>query len=76
MSQDKDSFVFYRSYYEAMIGLKDKQKLQIFNAICELSLNDNEQKLDGICKNIFIVIRPQIVANTKRYEDGKKRRKT
>lgn len=76
MAQGKDSFVFYRSYYEAMIGLKDKQKLQIFNAICELSLNDNEQKLDGICKNIFIVIRPQIVANTKRYEDGKKRRKT
>lgn len=76
MAQGKDSFVFYRSYYEAMSGLKDKQKLQIFNAICELSLNDNEQKLDGICKNIFIVIRPQIVANTKRYEDGKKRRKT
>ena len=76
MAQGKDSFVFYRSYYEAMSGLKDKQKLQIFNAICELSLNDNEQKLDGICKNIFIVIRPQIVANNKRYEDGKKRRKT
>lgn len=73
---ERDSFIFYRSYYEAMSGLKDRDKLQLFNAICELSLNENEVKLSGVCKNIFTVIKPQIVANTKRYEDGKKRRKT
>lgn len=68
----RDSFIFYRSYYEAMNGLKDKDKLQLFNAISELSLNNNEVKLTGICKNIFTAIKPQIVANSERYENGKK----
>lgn len=68
----RDSFIFYRSYYEAMSGLKDKDKLQLFNAISELSLNENNIKLTGICKNIFTVIKPQILANSERYENGKK----
>ena len=68
----RDSFIFYRSFFEAMIGLKDKEKLQLFNAICEMSLNNNELKLTGVCKNIFCVIRPQIVVNGERYENGKK----
>lgn len=68
----RDSFIFYRSYYEAMSGLKDKDKLQLFNAISELSLNENEIKLTGVCKNIFTAIKPQIVANSERYENGKK----
>ena len=68
----RDSFIFYRSYYEAMSGLKDKEKLQLFNAISELSLNENEIKLTGVCKNIFTAIKPQIVANSERYENGKK----
>ena len=69
---ERDSFIFYRSFYEAMSGLKDKDKLQLFNAICELSLNGNDVKMSGICKNIFTAIRPQIVANSERYDNGKK----
>ena len=72
----RDSFIFYRSYYEAMTGLKDKDKLQLYNAIAELSLNGNEVKLTGVCKNIFTAIKPQIVANSERYENGKRGRKT
>ena len=68
----RDSFIFYRSYYEAMSGLKDRDKLQLFKAISELSLNNNEIELTGICKNIFIAIKPQILANSERYENGKK----
>lgn len=73
---EKDSFIFYRSYFESLNGLKEKDKVQIFNAICELSLNGNEIKLEGLSKNIFTAIKPQILANTKKYEDGKKGRKT
>ncbi len=68
----RDSFIFYRSYYEAMSGLKDKDKLQLYNAISELSLNNNDIKLTGICKNIFTAIKPQILANSERYENGRK----
>jgi len=73
---NRDSFIFYRSYFESINGLKPKDKLQILNAICELSLNGNEIKMSGICQNIFTAIKPQIVANTEKYENGKKGRKT
>lgn len=69
---ERDSFIFYRSFFESMQGLKDKEQLQIFNAICELALNEKEVKLTGVSKNIFTVIKPQILANSKRYESGKK----
>lgn len=71
---ERDSFIFYRSFFEALQGLKDKEQLQIYKAICELALNEKEVKLTGISNNIFTVIKPQILANSKRYESGKKRR--
>ena len=58
MAGEKESFVFYKSFYDA---------------ICDLALNGNETKLTGVAKTIFILIKPQILANTKRYENGKKR---
>lgn len=68
----KNSFVFYRSFYEALVGLDDKVKLEIFNSICELALNNKEIETTGIATNIFTLIKPQINANNERYEKGVK----
>lgn len=68
----KESFVFYRSFYEAIKDLKTKDKLQVYEAICELSLNQKELKLIGMPATIFKLIKPQILANYERYENGKK----
>ena len=70
--EKKESFVFYRSFYEALVGLDDKVKLEIFNSICELALNNKEIETTGIATNIFTLIKPQINANNERYENGKK----
>lgn len=70
---EKDSFVFYASFYEALQDLKDKDRLKIYDAICELALNNKETKLAGLAKTIFTLIKPQILANQKRYENGRKR---
>ena len=69
---DKDSFVFYASFYEALQDLKDKDRLKMYDAICELALNNKETKMTGLTKTIFTLIKPQILANQKRYENGKK----
>ena len=68
----KESFVFYRSFYEAIKDLKIKDKLQVYEAICELSLNQKEIKLTGLAATVFKLIKPQILANYERYENGKK----
>ena len=71
-SQTRDSFIFYRSFYETISDLDDKQQLQIYKAIAELSLNDNLIALEGISKTIFRLIEPQLKANKKRYLNGLK----
>lgn len=71
MAEDKrDSFIFYRSFYEAIRDLPDAEKAKILDAICELSLNFNELELTGISKSLFILIKPQIEANNKRFRNG------
>ena len=72
MATEKDSFVFYSSFYEALQDLKDKDRLKMYDAICDLALNNKEAKMTGLTKTIFTLIKPQILANTKRYENGKK----
>ena len=71
-TQTRDSFIFYRSFYETISDLDDKQQLQIYKAIAELSLNDNLIPLEGISKTIFRLIEPQLKANKKRYLNGLK----
>lgn len=68
----KDSFIFYRSFYEAIKELKEKDRVKIYDAICEKSLNDNEVTLTGISNSMFTLIKPQIEANNQKYENGKK----
>ena len=72
MASEKESFVFYRSFFEALQDLKDKERLKVYDAICDLALNENDTKLTGIAKTIFTLIRPQILSNTKKYKDGQK----
>ena len=72
MASEKESFVFYRSFFEALQDLKDKERLKVYDAICDLALNENDTKLTGIAKIVFTLIRPQILSNTKKYKDGQK----
>lgn len=72
MQEKKESFVFYRSFFEALQDLKDKDRLKVYDAICKLALNENDTELTGIAKTVFTLIRPQILSNTKKYKDGQK----
>lgn len=72
MSEGKDSFVFYRSFYEALQDLNDKDRLKLYDATCNLALNGEDTNLKGIAGTVFKLIKPQVMANTKRYVDGKK----
>ncbi|MCK5605328.1 hypothetical protein KAR91_25775 [Candidatus Pacearchaeota archaeon] len=70
MAKERDSFIFYRSFFEAISELPDKDRLLLFTAISEYSLNFKEIQLTGIPKTIFILIKPQLDANNKRFMNG------
>ena len=68
----RESFVFYKSFFESIKELDPKDQVQIYNAIFEYEFYKNEPELSGVCKSIFTLILPQLEANNKKYENGKK----
>lgn len=73
----KDSFVFYKSYYDAIKKIPEEYQLEIYNAILSYSLENIEPtNLSPIAEAMFILIKPNIDSSQKRYEasveNGKK----
>lgn len=66
----RDGFVFYRSFFECFEGLSKKDKLTLFDALCNYALNDVEPELAGVPAAIFKLLKPQVDANNRRYENG------
>lgn len=68
----RDSCVFYRSFFEAIKVLPKENQAEIYNAIFEHAFNFNEVELEGINLTVMTLIKPQINANIRKYENGKK----
>ena len=69
-TNNRDSFIFYRSFFETIGDLDDADQLQIYRAICEFSLNEKSIDLTGFSKTIFRLIEPQLLANKRRFKNG------
>jgi len=70
----RDSFIFYRSFYEAIKEVPESEQLQIYKAISMYALEQEEIELTGVAKAIFSLVKPQLDANYKKYENGKQSR--
>lgn len=70
----RDSFIFYRSFYEAISELPKESQADTYNAIMQYALNQEEVELTGIPKAIFSLVKPQLDANYKKYENGKQKK--
>lgn len=69
----RDSFIFYKSFYEAIRYQPREVQGEIYTAIMEYSLYGKEtENLKPIARSIFALIQPQIDANNKKRDNGKK----
>ena len=68
----EEAFVFYRSFFEAMEGLADGDKLALFDAIARMGLYGEQPALPLEAKRLFVLIVPQLVANRKKRAEGRK----
>lgn len=67
----RNSFVFYRSFYEAIKNLPRDIQGEIYTAIMEYGLYGNEtDNLKPIARSIFMLVKPIMDANYSRYENG------
>jgi len=67
----RDSAIFYRSFYEAIDNLPSRsQKEQVYSAIFDFIFKNIEPQLKGNSLSVWILIKPQLIANQIRYENG------
>lgn len=71
----RDSALFYRSLYDALKNIPPDERLKVYDAIMEYGMYDRDPDLDGVSLAIFLLAKPQIDANNKRYENGCKAKK-
>lgn len=66
------SFIFYRSFYDAVMLLEPEEQLETLLAVCAYGLDGVEPSLQGPPAAIFAIARANLDANQRRYENGRK----
>lgn len=68
---ERNSIIFYRSFYEAIKGLPGVIQCEIYTAIMEYGLYGKEtENMKTIARGFFMAFKPQIDANAIRFENG------
>lgn len=68
----RDSVLFYRSFYEAVKDLPPEEFKKSVCAIMNYGLDELAPDTTGIEKSMYIMAKPQIDANNRRYENSKR----
>ncbi len=68
--EQRESFVFYRSFFEAISELSEGDRSIIYHAIASYALDREEAELVGVPKLAWILIKPQLDANWRKYDKG------
>lgn len=66
----RDSFIFYRNFFECIEKLPLSSQLSAYRAISAYALNGEETELVGMAQIIYEMAKPNIDSNNKRYRNG------
>lgn len=66
----RDSFVCYKSFYDAIKQLSDEDFARSMRVICEYALNGVEVDIQGVPSVVFQLVKPQIDANNRKFLNG------
>lgn len=70
---ERDSFLFYRSFYEALKDLPKDIQVEVYTAIMEYALYGKlPEKMKPFANSVFTLVKPILDTNLQRYENGKK----
>ena len=69
IKMERESFIFYKSFYEASKFLSNEDKWILFDMICQYGLYWNEIEWTWPAMWMFLLIKPQLDANNKKYEN-------
>lgn len=67
-----NGFTFFHSFYEAAQGLKEKERLQFYEAIINYSITGEEPELCDVAKSMFLLVKPVLDKSREKSKSGKK----
>ena len=67
----RSQFTFYESFYLALRKLSNRDRVKVYDAICELALYGNEENLESLGGAVFEAIKPNIKSGRKKALAGK-----
>lgn len=70
----RTQFTFYKSYYDALLTLPQREGYRLIRAICEYSLYGTVPELSGQTKTMFTLIRPTLSTARKHSDTAKTQR--
>ena len=72
MNEERNGFVFLRSYYEALQGLPAKLRLAVYDALCAYAFTGQwPENLTGTALAVMQLIRPTLDTGLRRYSRAK-----
>mgnify|MGYP006919062935 CR=1 FL=1 len=70
---ERDSFIFYKSFYEAIKPLSKDIQVEIYTAIMEYALYGNlSESLKPVANSVFTLVKPILDTNKTRYSSGRR----
>lgn len=69
---DRSQFTFYRSYYEALKQLPQKEQGPAAMALCEYALNGADTQLTGGAAIVLLLAKPTLDSGRKKASNGKR----
>lgn len=70
--EKSDSFVFYRSFFEALRNVPKKHRTEIYDAVFMYVFEAQEPSFSGVPRALWELIRPQLDASHRRYENARR----
>lgn len=70
MEKERGSFIFYRSFREAIDQLEANERLAMYEALTAYALDGVEPQLSGTSKIVWTFVKPLLDANWRKYING------
>lgn len=71
MSEPRNQFTFYKSYYDAISLLPEGDQAAVIMAVAAYALYEIEPDLEGVPASVFTLIRPTLDAGRRKAESGR-----
>lgn len=67
---ERKYFTFYKSFAESLLKCDEKTQYEVIRAMIDYSFYDKEVKLNGVADALWVLIKPVLDANNKKFENG------